>query len=264
VNLSTISSNLSNNLFNQLAGKTALISGAGAQGGIGYAIAKAVKDAGATVFITSTTKRIYDRAKELGATGFVADLTQLDQCQKLISQISSLDILINNAGMISLNLPLSNNEAVDLVNVTSVAWQQGIARNLDTAFNLTKSALPLLRKSNQGRIIMISSVTGAAMAMANQPVYAAAKAALIGLTKSLALDEARYQITANAILPGWIKTDTQSDHEAKQGLKTPLKRSGTPDEIASLALYLSSNSASYLTGQAIIVDGGNAIVEERA
>ena len=251
-------------ISNLLTNKSALISGCGARGGIGYAIAKALKNAGATVFITSTTDRIYDRAKELGATGFVADLTQEEACQKIISQITSLDILINNAGMTSLNSPLSNSEAADLVNVTSTAWQQGIARNLDTAFNLTKSALPLLRKSKQGRIIMISSVTGGVMAMANQPVYAAAKAAVIGLTKSLALDEAKYQITANAILPGWIKTDTQSDHEAQQGLKTPLKRSGTPDEIASLALYLSSPDASYLTGQAIIVDGGNSIAEERA
>jgi 3-oxoacyl-[acyl-carrier protein] reductase len=258
--LSTISSNLPNNLTT----RTALISGCGAKGGIGYATAKALKNAGAQVFITSTTDRIYDRAQELGVNGFVADLTQLDQCQKLICEISSLDILINNAGMTSLNNPVSNSEAADLVNVSSSAWQQGIARNLDTAFNLTKSALPLLRKSKQGRIIIISSVTGGVMAMANQPVYAAAKAALIGLTKSLALDEARYQITANAILPGWIATDTQSDHEAKQGLKTPLKRSGTPDEISSLALYLSSTSAGYLTGQAIVVDGGNAIAEERA
>ena len=101
------------------------------------------------------------------------------------------------------------------------------------------------------------------MAMANQPVYAAAKAGLIGLTKSLALDEAKYQITANAILPGWIATDTQSDHERQQGLKTPLKRSGTPAEVASLALYLSSPDAAYLTGQAIVVDGGNSIKEER-
>jgi 3-oxoacyl-[acyl-carrier protein] reductase len=257
--LSTISSNLPNNLTT----RTALISGCGAKGGIGYATAKALKNAGAQVFITSTTDRIYDRAQELGVNGFVADLTQLDQCQKLICEISSLDILINNAGMTSLNNPVSNSEAADLVNVSSSAWQQGIARNLDTAFNLTKSALPLLRKSKQGRIIIISSVTGGVMAMANQPVYAAAKAALIGLTKSLALDEARYQITANAILPGWIKTDTQSDHEAAQGLKTPLKRSGTPDEIASLALHLSSISAGYLTGQAIVVDGGNSIAEER-
>jgi len=254
--LSTISNN-------QLTGKTALISGCGAAGGIGYAIAKAVKDAGATVFITSTTDRIYDRAKELAVTGFVADLTQEEACQKIISHLPSLDILINNAGMSSLNNPLSNNEASDLVTVTSASWQQGIARNLDTAFLLSKAALPLLRKSKSGRIIMISSVTGPQMVMSNQPVYAAAKAALIGLTKSLALDEAKYQITANAILPGWIKTDTQSEHEAKQGLKTPLKRSGTPDEIASLALYLSSNGAAYLTGQAILVDGGNSIAEER-
>jgi 3-oxoacyl-[acyl-carrier protein] reductase len=255
VNLSTISNSLEN--------KTALISGCGAAGGIGYAIAKALNQAGATVFITSTTDRIYDRAKELSVTGFVADLTQEGACQKIISQIPSLDILINNAGMSSVNKPLSKAEATDLVNVTSSAWQDGLARNLDTAFNLTKAALPLLRKSRSGRIIMISSVTGPQMVMSNQPVYAAAKAGLIGLTKSLALDEARYQITANAILPGWIKTDTQSDHEAKQGVKTPLKRSGTPDEIASLALYLSSPNSAYLTGQAIIVDGGNSIAEER-
>lgn len=246
-----------------LVGKTALISGCGAAGGIGYAIAKALNQAGATVFITSTTDRIYDRAKELSVTGFVADLTQEERCQRIISQLSSLDILINNAGMSSVNKPLSKDEATDLVNLTSSAWQDGLARNLDTAFNLTKAALPLLRKSRSGRIIMISSVTGPQMVMSNQPVYAAAKAGLIGLTKSLALDEARYQITANAILPGWIKTDTQSDHEAKQGVKTPLKRSGTPDEIASLALYLSSPSSAYLTGQAIIVDGGNSIAEER-
>ena len=82
-------------------------------------------------------------------------------------------------------------------------------RNLDTAFNLTKAALPKLRESKFGRIIMISSVTGGAMAMRNQPVYAAGKAALLGLTKSIALDEAKYGITCNAVLPGWIETDTQ-------------------------------------------------------
>ena len=250
-------------LSSDLSSKSALISGCGAAGGIGYAIAKALTSAGAQVFITSTTDRIHDRAKELSATGFVADLTQEDECKNVLEQISSLDILINNAGMTSLSEPLSSSETSDLVNVTSSGWKLGLARNLDTAFNLTKAALPLLRKSGQGRIIMISSVTGAVMAMANQPIYAAAKAGLIGLTKSLALDEAKYQITSNAILPGWIKTDTQSKHEELQGLKTPLRRCGTPNEIASLALYLSSSNAAYITGQAIVVDGGNSIAEER-
>ena len=110
---------------------------------------------------------------------------------------------------------------------------------------------------------MIGSVTGGLMAMREQPVYAAAKAALVGLTKAIALDEAKYGITCNVILPGWIATDTQSEHEKNQGLSTPLGRSGTPEEIASLVLYLASDSAGYLTGQALVVDGGNSIAEER-
>jgi 3-oxoacyl-[acyl-carrier protein] reductase len=165
--------------------------------------------------------------------------------------------------MTSVNNPLGGDEASDLTRVTNEAWRRGMERNLDTAFNLTKAALPKLRNSKSGRIIMISSVTGGLMAMRNQPVYAAAKAAIVGLTKSIALDEARYGITCNAVLPGWIATDTQSKHEAIQGERTPFGRSGTVDEIAGLVTYLASKSAAYLTGQAIVVDGGNSIAEER-
>jgi 3-oxoacyl-[acyl-carrier protein] reductase len=241
----------------------ALVSGAGAPGGIGFAIAKSLAATGATLFITSTTDRIHQRATELGATGFIADLTDLEQCQSIANQIGELDVLVNNAGMTSVNNPLGGDEASDLTRVTNEAWRRGMERNLDTAFNLTKAALPKLRNSKSGRIIMISSVTGGLMAMRNQPVYAAAKAAIVGLTKSIALDEARYGITCNAVLPGWIATDTQSKHEAIQGERTPFGRSGTVDEIAGLVTYLASKSAAYLTGQAIVVDGGNSIAEER-
>ena len=242
----------------------ALITGAGAPGGIGFAIARALKESGATVFITSTTERIHERAEELGVTGLIADLTIPEDCRRIMNEIGEIDILVNNAGMTSLNSPLGSDEASTLTDVTNEAWQRGMQRNLDTAFNLTKAALPALRKSKSGRIIMIASVTGGLMAMAKQPVYAAAKAALVGLTKSIALDEAKYGITCNAVLPGWIATDTQSTHEQLQGMKTPLGRNGKPAEIAGLVTWLASESAGYMTGQALVVDGGNSIAEERS
>jgi 3-oxoacyl-[acyl-carrier protein] reductase len=247
-----------------LAGKRALVSGAGASGGIGIAIAKTLKDLGAEVFITSTTDRIHDRAREIGVTGFVADLTIESDVEALITKVGSIDVLVNNAGMTSQNDPLGADEASDLTSVTSEAWQRGMKRNLDTAFNLTRCALPALRKSKSGRIIMVSSVTGGLMAMSQQPVYATAKAAMLGLMRSLALDEAKYGITCNAVLPGWIETDTQSAHEKLQGMKTPLARNGKTEEIAGLVGWLASESSGYMTGQALIVDGGNSIREERA
>ena len=247
-----------------LTGKRALVSGAGAPGGIGFAIAKSLRDLGADVIITSTTERIYDRASDLGVTGFIADLTKESECLELIARVGALDILVNNAGMTSQNDPLGADEASDLTSVTLEAWQRGMKRNLDTAFNLTKCALPSLRKSKSGRIVMVSSVTGGLMAMSNQPVYASAKAAMLGLMRSLALDEAKYGVTCNAVLPGWIETDTQSNHEKLQGMKTPLARNGKPEEIAGLVGWLASESSGYMTGQALIVDGGNSIREERA
>ena len=242
----------------------ALVTGAGDASGIGFAAAKALKELGAEVFITSTSDRIYKRAEELGAKGFIADLTSESDVQALESQISSLDILVNNAGMTSVTSPAGPNEATDISQVSLEALQKGMSRNLETAFLATKYFLPKIRKSQSGRIIMISSLTGPVMAMRNQPVYATAKAALIGLTKSIALDEAKYGITCNAILPGWIATDSISESEKSQGLSVPMGRGGRADEIASAIAWLSTLGASYITGQTIIVDGGNSIKEERA
>ena len=210
-----------------------------------------------------SSERIFNRAKEIGASASLADLTVESDCQRIVAELSNLDILVNNAGMTAINDAAGLNESGSLTEVTLEGLRKGIARNVETAFNLTKHSLPLLRQSSAGRIIMISSVTGAQMAMRHQPVYATAKAALIGLVRSLALDEAHNGITVNAVLPGWIATDTQNEFESAQGLRSPLGRSGRPEEIASLVTWLASTSSSYLTGQCLIVDGGNSIAEEQ-
>jgi 3-oxoacyl-[acyl-carrier protein] reductase len=181
----------------------------------------------------------------------------------LAQQIKNIDILVNNAGMTSISMPMNSDEAVDVASLDLENWRQGMARNLETSFLVSKYFLPSLRKSSAGRIIMISSVTGHVMAMRNQPVYAAAKAAMVGLTKSIALDEAKNGITCNAVLPGWIATESISEEEKKQGLSVPMGRGGTADEIAALVSWLATTEASYITGQAIVVDGGNSIQEER-
>ena len=246
-----------------LKGKKALITGAGSSSGIGFASATALKQLGAEVIITSTSNRIFDRATEIQARGLVADLCDERQVKELFSNIDSLDILVNNAGMTSISNPAGNSEAGDVANIELSNWRLGMERNLDSAFLVTKYALPLLRKSKNGRIVMISSVTGSLMAMKNQPIYASAKAAMVGLTKALALDEAKNSITCNAILPGWIVTDSISDKEKEQGKFVPLGRGGRAEEVASAVAFLVTGEASYITGQSIVIDGGNSIMEER-
>ena len=247
-----------------LAGKKALVTGAGSANGIGFATARALRELGAEIVITSTTNRIHERAKEIGATGFVADLTKEIEVKALVQEISSLDILVNNAGMTSLSSPALLSELDDVATMSLDDWHRGMSRNMDTTFLVTKHLLPHLRRSKSGRIIMISSVTGHVMAMKHQPIYAAAKAAMVGLTKSIALDEAKHGITCNAVLPGWIATEAISDSEKANGASVPIGRGGTPDEVASLIAYLASTEASYITGQAIVVDGGNSIKEEHS
>ena len=246
-----------------LVGQKALVTGAGSANGIGYATARTLRALGAELVITSTTDRIHERAKEIGASGFVADLTKEVEVKALVDEFSSLDILVNNAGMTSVSSPAQSSESDDVATISLEDWHRGMSRNMDTTFLVTKNFLPHLRSSKNGRIIMISSVTGFVMAMKHQPIYAAAKAAMVGLTKSIALDEAKYGITCNAVLPGWIHTDAISDNEKANGASVPLGRGGTADEVASLVAYLASTEASYITGQALVIDGGNSIKEER-
>jgi len=179
-----------------------------------------------------------------------------------LAQWARLDIVVNNAGMISVADPVFESGTAESMSLTT--WQAALARNLTSAFLVTKAALPAMTSQGWGRIIMVSSVTGPVMAMRSDVGYAAAKAGMVGLTRAAAVDTAGQGITVNAVAPGWIATGSQTPDERGQGQATPAGRSGSPDEIAAAIAWLASPGASYITGQYLVVDGGNSIAEQRA
>lgn len=255
-----------------LTGRVALVSGAGSDVGIGFRAAWLLAELGADVAVTSTSERIHERAREIESlgvrsTGVVADLTDPAEASRVVDHVAaalgSPGILVNNAGMTSVSVPGAG-ESSDALGMSPEAWRSSFARNLDSAFFLTRAALPAMRARGWGRIVNVASVTGPVMAMRGEAAYAAAKAGMVGLTRSLALDFARDGITANAVAPGWIATASQTEHEHDQGLRTPIGRSATPDEVASAVAWLCTPGAAYTTGQMIVVDGGNSLAEERA
>jgi 3-oxoacyl-[acyl-carrier protein] reductase len=254
-----------------LSGRVAVVTGAGSPDGIGFATARLLAELGAAVMISATTDRIQDRVSELrgagfDAAGFVGDLTDAGVGSGLVSaaqeQWDRLDILVNNAGMVSTADPVFESGTVESMDLTT--WQAALARNLTSAFLVTKAALPAMTSRGWGRVIMVSSVTGLVMAIRGDVGYATAKAGMVGLTRAAAVDTARHGITVNAVAPGWIATGSQTPDERGQGQATPAGRSGSADEVAAAIAWLASPGASYITGQYLVVDGGNSIAEQRA
>jgi 3-oxoacyl-[acyl-carrier protein] reductase len=243
----------------------ALVTGAGSPTGIGFAIARALGLAGHRIAITSMTARIEERARELkaegiDAIGLAADLTDPDRVSALIAEIGDVEVLVNNAGMAALGV---SDPTGPLEEMATATWASTLERNLTTNFYVTRACLPGMKARNFGRIVSVSSTTGPVTGIAFDAAYAAAKAGILGLTKALCLEVARHGITVNAVAPGWIATGSQADSGARAGRATPLGRSGTPAEVASCVAYLCSAGASYLTGQLIVIDGGNSVVEDK-
>jgi 3-oxoacyl-[acyl-carrier protein] reductase len=245
-----------------VAGYVALVTGAGAPAGIGFAIARALKAAGASVAITATTDRIHARAEELSCLSHLADLTDPDATSNLFraveARLGPVDILINNAGMVQTGKRVKRGHLADW---SDKDWAHHMALNINTTFHCCRAALPTMAAKGYGRIVNISSVTGPMVTIDGSSAYATAKAAITGMTRSVALEYGRHGITCNAVLPGWIATESSSSKELRAGRATPAGRPGTPDEVAACALFLASEEASYVTGAMLVVDGGNTLQE---
>jgi len=245
--------------MNLLEGKTTLITGAFR--GIGSAIALKFAGEGANVAISDIAgvENAKPLEKELLKAGikvecYSSDASDLSASEKLIenvvSDFGSLDVLVNNAGITKDGL---------LMRMTEEQWDAVISVNLKSVFNLTKAALPTLMRQRSGSIINISSVVGI-RGNAGQANYAASKAGIIGFTKSVALELGSRNIRSNAIAPGFIETEMTAKLDQKvveEWRKAiPLKRGGTPEDVADCAAFLASDLSKYITGQVIQVDGG--------
>jgi 3-oxoacyl-[acyl-carrier protein] reductase len=248
-----------------LKGKVALVTGAGSAEGIGFATARILTAQGANVAITSTTDRIQERRAELGnerTLALVCDLRSFADAGELVKQVlahfGKIDILVNNAGMVQWG---AKEFLARFDTLTEEQWDSEIDLNLKTCFNVTRAVIPHMIRAKYGRIVNVSSVTGPVASNPGNSAYAAAKAAMAGLTRTLALEVGGASITVNAVAPGWIKTASSSEREIEAGSHTPIGRSGTPDEVAALIVFLCSREASYITGEVIVVDGGNSVQE---
>ncbi|MEZ7816550.1 MAG: 3-oxoacyl-[acyl-carrier-protein] reductase [Flavobacteriales bacterium] len=242
-----------------LKGKIAIVTGASR--GIGESIARSFIAQGATVAFTYISSE--EKAKELEksltagggqARGFKSDASKMEDAENLIKEVletyGGIDIVVNNAGITDDTL---------LMRMSEDQWDRVMNVNLKSCFNLTKSVLRTMLKARSGSIINISSVVGV-QGNAGQANYAASKAGILGFTKSVALELGSRSIRCNAIAPGFIETEMTAklDEATVQGWRDaiPLKRGGSPEDVANACIFLASDMSSYVTGQTLNVCGG--------
>lgn len=242
-----------------LSGKIALVTGASR--GIGKAIAEKLVACGATVIGTATTEKGAEAISQYLGThgkGFALNVTDEASIESVINAIKTefgdIDILVNNAGITRDNL---------LMRMKEEEWQSILDTNLTSVFRLSKALMRSMMKKRYGRIITIGSVVGT-MGNAGQANYAAAKAGLIGFSKSLAREVASRGITVNVVAPGFIATDMTEaltdEQKAVTLAQVPAGRLGEPSEIANAVVFLASDEASYITGETLHVNGGMYMV----
>ena len=245
-------------MFN-LTGKSALVTGA--TGGIGGAVAKVLHAQGAQVAISGTRREALEAlATELGNRVHIvpANLSDRDSVEALIpaaeAALGQVDILVNNAGVTRDNL---------FMRMKDEEWETVLRVNLEAAFRLSRAVIKGMMKRRWGRIVSVTSVIGTT-GNAGQANYAASKAGLIGMSKSLAQEVASRNITVNCIAPGFIATPMTDvlNEKQREGIltKVPMARLGTPEDIAAAAVYLASDEAAYLTGQTLHINGGMTMI----
>jgi 3-oxoacyl-[acyl-carrier protein] reductase len=244
-----------------LKGRSVLVTGGSK--GIGKGIARVFAQAGAKVAIVSRHgKEAEAAAKEIGhgAFGLAGDVTSLASMEAVMKEAASrsggLDVLCANAGIFP---------PAKLEEMTSEQWDQVIDTNLKGTFHSVKAAVPYLKKSNQGRIVITSSITGPVTGFPGWTHYGATKAGQLGFMRTACIELAKYGITVNAVMPGNILTEglieMGEDYQKSMAASVPLKKLGTVEDIGHAALYFASKEASYVTGQTIIVDGGQILPE---